>query len=155
MPNTLEGKLNAQGLRFGIVVSRFNEFITGRLRVGSHRLAHPPWRGREQHHRRLGARDLRDPNRGPEVRGSGRFDAVVCLGALIRGATPHFDYLAAEVTKGIAQIGLQTGVPTVFGVITTDNIEQAVERAGTKSGNKGFDAATTAIEMANILRQIA
>ena len=83
---------------------------------------------------------------------SGRFDAVICLGALIRGATPHFDYLAGEVTKGIAQTGLQTGVPTVFGVITTENIEQAIERAGTKSGNKGFDAATTAIEMANLLR---
>jgi 6,7-dimethyl-8-ribityllumazine synthase len=85
---------------------------------------------------------------------SGRYQAVICLGCLIRGGTPHFEYLAAEVTKGVAQIGLQTGVPTIFGVLTTDTIEQAVERAGTKSGNKGFDAAVTAIEMADVVRQL-
>ncbi|HHX41043.1 MAG TPA: 6,7-dimethyl-8-ribityllumazine synthase [Armatimonadetes bacterium] len=155
MPNTLEGKLNAQGLRFGIVVSRFNEFITGRLLSGAidSLIRH----GADESNITVawvpGTFEI--PIVAQKFAASGRFDAVVCLGALIRGATPHFDYLAAEVTKGIAQIGLQTGVPTVFGVITTDNIEQAVERAGTKSGNKGFDAATTAIEMANILRQIA
>jgi 6,7-dimethyl-8-ribityllumazine synthase len=155
VPNTLEGKLNAQGLRFGIVVSRFNEFITGRLLSGAidSLIRH----GADESNITVawvpGTFEI--PIVAQKFAASGRFDAVVCLGALIRGATPHFDYLAAEVTKGIAQIGLQTGVPTVFGVITTDNIEQAVERAGTKSGNKGFDAATTAIEMANILRQIA
>ncbi len=155
MPNTLEGKLNAQGLRFAIVVSRFNEFITGRLLSGA--LDSLIRHGADDSNITVawvpGTFEI--PIVAQKFAASGRFDAVVCLGALIRGATPHFDYLAAEVTKGIAQIGLQTGVPTVFGVITTDNIEQAVERAGTKSGNKGFDAATTAIEMANLLRQLA
>ncbi len=155
MPNTLEGKLNAQGLRFAIVVSRFNEFITGRLLSGA--LDSLIRHGADESNITVawvpGTFEI--PIVAQKFAASGRFDAVVCLGALIRGATPHFDYLAAEVTKGIAQIGLQTGVPTVFGVITTDNIEQAVERAGTKSGNKGFDAATTAIEMANLLRQLA
>ncbi|HOJ23398.1 MAG TPA: 6,7-dimethyl-8-ribityllumazine synthase [Armatimonadota bacterium] len=155
MPNTLEGKLNAQGLRFAIVVSRFNEFITGRLLSGA--LDSLIRHGADDSNITVawvpGTFEI--PIVAQKFAASGRFDAIVCLGALIRGATPHFDYLAAEVTKGIAQIGLQTGVPTVFGVITTDNIEQAVERAGTKSGNKGFDAATTAIEMANLLRQLA
>ncbi|NLB94327.1 MAG: 6,7-dimethyl-8-ribityllumazine synthase [Armatimonadetes bacterium] len=155
MPNTLEGKLNAQGLRFAIVVSRFNEFITGRLLSGA--LDSLIRHGADDSNITVawvpGTFEI--PIVAQKFAASGRFDAVVCLGALIRGATPHFDYLAAEVTKGIAQIGLQTGVPTVFGVITTDNIEQAVERAGTKSGNKGFDAAATAIEMANLLRQLA
>jgi 6,7-dimethyl-8-ribityllumazine synthase len=155
VPNTLEGKLNAQGLRFAIVVSRFNEFITGRLLSGA--LDSLIRHGADDSNITVawvpGTFEI--PIVAQKFAASGRFDAVVCLGALIRGATPHFDYLAAEVTKGIAQIGLQTGVPTVFGVITTDNIEQAVERAGTKSGNKGFDAATTAIEMANLLRQLA
>jgi len=155
VPNTLEGKLNAQGLRFAIVVSRFNEFITGRLLSGA--LDSLIRHGADDSNITVawvpGTFEI--PIVAQKFAASGRFDAIVCLGALIRGATPHFDYLAAEVTKGIAQIGLQTGVPTVFGVITTDNIEQAVERAGTKSGNKGFDAATTAIEMANLLRQLA
>lgn len=155
MPNTFEGKLNAQGLRFAIVVSRFNEFVTSKLLSGAldSLLRH----GAEDANITVawvpGTFEI--PVVTQKFAGSGRFDAVICLGALIRGATPHFDYLAAEVTKGIAQIGLQTGVPTVFGVITTDSIEQAIERAGTKSGNKGFDAATVAIEMANLLREIA
>ena len=135
MPNTLEGKLNAQGLRFAIVVSRFNEFITGGLLSGA--LDSLIRHGADDSNITVawvpGTFEI--PIVAQKFAASGRFDAVVCLGALIRGATPHFDYLAAEVTKGIAQIGLQTGVPTVFGVITTDNIEQAVERAGTKSGN--------------------
>ena len=87
-----------------------------------------------------------------KMAGSGKFDAVICLGAVIRGSTPHFDYVSNEVTKGVAHVGLQTGVPTVFGVLTTDTIEQAIERAGTKAGNKGFDAAMTAIEMSNLLK---
>ncbi|MDH7569317.1 MAG: 6,7-dimethyl-8-ribityllumazine synthase [Armatimonadota bacterium] len=155
MPNIYEGKLSAEGLRFAIVVSRFNEFVTSKLLSGA-----------LDSLIRHGAADsdiaiawvpgtFEIPIVAQKFARSGKFDAVICLGALIRGATPHFDYLAAEVTKGIAQVGLQTGVPTVFGVITTDNIEQAIERAGTKSGNKGFDAANTAIEMANVLRGIA
>lgn len=154
MPNTLEGKLNGQGLRFGIVVSRFNEFITNKLLSGA--LDSLIRHGASEDSITVawvpGTFEI--PIVAQKFAGSGKFDAVICLGALIRGATPHFDYLAAEVTKGIAQTALQTGVPTIFGVITTENIEQAIERAGTKSGNKGFDAATTAIEMANLLRQI-
>jgi 6,7-dimethyl-8-ribityllumazine synthase len=155
VPNTLEGKLNAQGLRVAIVVSRFNEFITGKLLSGAidSLIRH----GAEESDITVawvpGTFEI--PIVAQKLAASQRFDAVVCLGALIRGATPHFDYLAAEVTKSIAHVGLQSGVPTVFGVLTTDSIEQAVERAGTKSGNKGFDAATTAIEMADLLRQLA
>ncbi|NLC58879.1 MAG: 6,7-dimethyl-8-ribityllumazine synthase [Armatimonadetes bacterium] len=154
MPNTLEGQLTAQGLRVAIVVSRFNEFITGKLLAGAldSLIRHGAQDGDITVAWVPGTFEI--PIVAQKLAGSKRFDAVVCLGALIRGATPHFDCLAAEVTKGIAQVGLQSGVPTVFGVITTDNIEQAIERAGTKSGNKGFDAATTAIEMANLLRQI-
>ena len=155
MPNTLEGKLNAQGLRFAIVVSRFNELITSKLLSGA--IDSVIRHGGEDTNITVawvpGTFEI--PVVAQKLAASQRFDAVICLGALIRGATPHFEYLAAEVTKGIAQVGLQSGVPTVFGVLTTDSIEQAVERAGTKSGNKGFDAATTAIEMANLLKQIA
>ncbi len=154
MARTFEGKLTAEGLRFGIVVSRFNEFITGKLLAGALDALV-----------RHGANDaeidvawvpgtFEVPIVTQKMAMSGKYDAVVCLGALIRGATPHFDYLAAEVTKGIAQIGLQSSVPCVYGIITADTIEQAIERAGTKAGNKGFDAAETAIEMANVLRSI-
>ena len=154
MARTFEGKLTAEGLRFGIVVSRFNEFITGKLLAGALDALV-----------RHGANDaeidvawvpgtFEVPIVTQKMAMSGKYDAVICLGALIRGATPHFDYLAAEVTKGIAQIGLQSSVPCVYGIITADTIEQAIERAGTKAGNKGFDAAETAIEMANVLRSI-
>lgn len=154
MARTFEGKLTAEGLRFGIVVSRFNEFITGKLLSGALDALI-----------RHGATDaeisvawvpgtFEIPIVARKMATSRKYDAVVCLGALIRGATPHFDYLAAEVTKGIAQTGLESGIPTVYGVITADTIEQAIERAGTKAGNKGFDAAETAIEMANVLRSI-
>lgn len=154
MARTFEGKLLAEGLKFGIVVSRFNEFITGRLLEGAKDalVRH----GADEANISIawvpGTFEI--PIVAQKMAKSGKYDAVVCLGALIRGATPHFDYLAAEVTKGIAQIGLQSGIPTVYGVITTDSIEQAIERAGTKAGNKGFDAAETAIEMANVLRSI-
>lgn len=155
MPNVLEGKLNAQGLRFAIVVSRFNAFITEKLLSGA--IDSLVRHGADETGITVawvpGTFEI--PIVAQKFAASGRFGAVICLGALIRGATPHFDYLAAEVTKGIAQVGLQTGVPVVFGVLTTDTIEQAIERAGTKSGNKGFDAATAAVEMANLLRQIA
>jgi len=146
-----EGSLVAEGLRFGIVVSRFNEFITQKLLSGC-------IDGLTRHGAVLqdievvwvpGAFEM--PLVAQRM-ASKSYDAVICLGAVIRGATPHFEYVAAEVTKGIAQVGLQTGVPVVYGVITADTIEQAIERAGTKSGNKGFDAALTAIEMANLLK---
>lgn len=154
MPKVLEGKLNAQGLRFAIVVSRFNEFVTSKLLSGA--LDSLVRHGADPERITVawvpGTFEI--PIVAQQFAGSGHFDAVICLGALIRGATPHFEYLAAEVTKGIAQVALQSGVPTLFGVITTDNIEQAIERAGTKSGNKGFDAATAAIEMANLLREV-
>ena len=150
----LEGKLTAEGLRIGIVAARFNEFITNKLLGGAvdalvrHgateadiTLAWVP-----------GAFEI--PLAAQKMAGSGKFDAVICLGAVIRGSTPHFDYVAGEVTKGVAQVTLQTGVPTIFGVLTTENIEQAIERAGTKAGNKGYDCALTAIEMVNLINEI-
>jgi len=155
MPKIYEGQLIAEGLRFGIVASRFNEFITSKLLEGALDAL-----------RRHGAKDtdieiawvpgsFEIPLGAKKMAESGKYDAVICLGALIRGSTPHFDYIASEAAKGIAHVGLATGVPTIFGVITTDNIEQAIERAGTKAGNKGFAAAESAIEMANLLRSIA
>jgi len=148
------GKLEAQGMKFAIVVSRFNEMITGRLLEGCLDAL-----------KRLGAADnnilvvrvpgsFEIPQAGLKLAKSEKYDAVICLGALIRGQTPHFDYLSAEVTKGIAQSALSTGVAMTFGVITADTIEQAIERAGTKSGNKGFDAAMSAVELAQVLKQI-
>ena len=154
MAKTFEGKLTADGLRFGIVVSRFNEFITGKLLDGAldALIRHGAADENISIARVPGTFEI--PIVAQKMATSGKYDAVICLGALIRGATPHFDYLAAEVTKGIAQTGLQSGIPAVYGVITADTIEQAIERAGTKVGNKGFDAAETAIEMANVLRSI-
>lgn len=149
-----EGKLLAQNLRFGIVVSRFNDFIGERL-VG----------GAVDALKRSGASEddidvykvpgaFEIPLIAKKVAGSGRYDAVICLGAVIRGATPHFDYVANEVSKGVASVSLDLGVPIAFGVLTTDTIEQAIERAGTKAGNKGWDAAMAAIEMANLAREL-
>ncbi len=153
MIKTYEGKLTGAGLKIGIVVARFNEFITGKLLSGAldslkrHEVAEEDleimWVP--------GAFEI--PLAAQRMAGSQRYDAVICLGAVIRGATPHFDYVAAEVSKGVAQVGLKADSPVIFGVITADTIEQAVERAGTKAGNKGFDAAVTAIEMANVLRE--
>jgi len=147
-------KLIGTGLRVAIVVSRFNEFITSKLLGGAQDAL-------ERHGVEPGAVDVawvpgafEIPLAAQALARLGRYDAVVCLGAVIRGATPHFDYVAAEVSKGVAQVGLQMGVPVSFGVLTTDSIEQAIERAGTKAGNKGFEAAVTAIEMANLLRLI-
>ncbi len=154
MAKTFEGKLLADGLRFGIVVSRFNEFITGKLLAGALDALIRHGAVDENINVAWVPGTFEIPIVAQKMATSGKYDAVICLGALIRGATPHFDYLAAEVTKGIAQIGLQSGIPAVYGVITADTIEQAIERAGTKVGNKGFDAAETAIEMANVLRSI-
>lgn len=151
---TFEGKLIAEGLRFGIVVARFNEFIGGKLLSGA--LDAIKRHGGSDDNNSVawvpGAFEI--PLVAKRMAHSGKFDAIICLGAVIRGATPHFDMVAGEVTKGIALVGLETGIPVVYGILTTDTIEQAIERAGTKAGNKGFDAAVTAIEMANLMKQL-
>lgn len=152
--NILEGKLLAEGQRVGIVAARFNEFITSKL-LGGAKDAFVRHGGDENQLDVAwvpGAFEI--PLVARKMAESGKYDAVVCLGAVIRGATPHFDMVANEATKGVAQVGLQTGIPVIFGVLTTDSIEQAVERAGTKAGNKGFDAMTTAIEMIDLLKKI-
>ncbi|MBZ2175537.1 6,7-dimethyl-8-ribityllumazine synthase [Schnuerera sp. xch1] len=151
---TYEGKLIAEGLKFAVVVGRFNEFIGSKLLSGA-------IDGLERH----GAKEedieiawvpgaFEIPLIAKKLAKSNKYDAVICLGAVIRGSTPHFDYVSNEVSKGIANISLDTEIPVIFGILTTDNIEQAIERAGTKSGNKGYDAAITAIEVANLLKNI-
>jgi 6,7-dimethyl-8-ribityllumazine synthase len=152
MPRFIEGKLDATGLRFGIIVGRFNSFIAERLLEGAlDAIVRHGGSDDDIHVARVpGSYEI--PLAAKKMAQSGRYDAIICLGAVIRGATPHFDYVAGEVAKGIAQVSLETGLPVAFGVLTTDTIEQAVERAGTKAGNKGFDAAMTAIETANLLR---
>jgi 6,7-dimethyl-8-ribityllumazine synthase len=150
----IQGELQARGLKFALVVSRFNDFITGKLLDGAVDALV-----------RHGAKDddidvvkvpgaFEIPLVAKKMASKGTYSGVICLGTVIRGATPHFDYVAAEVSKGIAQASLETGVPIAFGVITSDTIEQAVERAGSKSGNKGFDAAITAIEMAQVMKKL-
>jgi 6,7-dimethyl-8-ribityllumazine synthase len=150
----VEGNLTAKGVAFGIVASRFNEFITARLLDGA--LDALRRHGADEDKitvaRVPGSYEI--PLVAKKMAASHQYDAVICLGTVIRGATPHFEYIAGEVAKGVAMVGLETGVPVVFGVLTTDSIEQAVERAGTKAGNKGFDAACAAIEMANLLREL-
>ena len=150
-----EGHLVADGLRFGIVVARFNEFITNRLLGGAMDalLRHGADEERIDVAWVPGAFEI--PLAAAKMASSGRYDAVICLGAIIRGATPHFDYVAAEASKGLAMVGLDTGVPVIFGVITADTIEQAIERAGTKAGNKGWDAALSAIEMSDLMRKLS
>jgi 6,7-dimethyl-8-ribityllumazine synthase len=154
MPKTVQGMLDAKGKTFGIAVSRFNEFITQKLLEGALDCLN-----------RHGAADgkitiawvpgsFEIPYAAQRMARSKKFDAVICLGAVIRGQTPHFDYIANEVAKGVARISLDTGVPTIFGVITADTLEQAIERAGTKAGNKGWDAALSAIEMTKLFEQI-
>ncbi len=154
MPKIIEGKLVSSGKKYGIIVSRFNEFISGKLLAGALDAL-----------QRHGVQDgeitvawtpgsFEIPMVARKMALSGHYDAVIALGAVIRGSTPHFDYVAAEVSKGVAHVTLDTQVPVAFGVLTTDTLEQAVERAGTKSGNKGFDAACTAIEMVNLLEQL-
>ncbi len=154
MPETIEGNLDAKGLSFAIVVSRFNDFITGKLLEGclDGLVRHGAEDGKISVIKVPGSFEM--PVAVKKLCGSGKYDAVIALGAVIRGSTPHFEYVAAEATKGLAQTMLQTGVPVAFGVITTDTIEQAIERAGTKSGNKGYSAAMSAIEMCRVLRQI-
>lgn len=154
MPKVVEGRLVSEGKKYGLVVSRFNEFISSKLLGGA-------LDGLARH----GVKDdeitvvwtpgsYEIPLVAKRLAASKEYDAVITLGAVIRGSTPHFDYVAAEAAKGVAHAGMETGVPIVFGILTTDTIEQAVERAGTKSGNKGFDAAVSAIEMVNLLEQL-
>lgn len=152
MPKFIEGNLDATGLRFGIAVSRFNSFISERLLEGAidALVRHGAAAEGIEVVRVPGAYEI--PLASKRMAASGRYDAIICLGAVIRGSTPHFDYVAAEVSKGIAAVSLDSGIPIAFGVLTTDTIEQAIERAGTKAGNKGFEAAAGVIEMVNLLR---
>ena len=154
MPKIIEAKLRAEGKKFALVVSRFNDFITDKLLGGA-----------VDGLLRSGARDkdveivkvpgaFEIPLMAKKMAATGRFHAVICLGAVIRGTTPHFEYVSAEVSKGVANVGLESEIPVIFGIVTTDTIEQAIERAGTKAGNKGWDAAITAIEMANLIEVV-
>jgi len=150
----LEGQLLAEGLRFAIVVSRFNDFICSRLVEGAMDALMRHGASKEQVVlvKVPGAFEM--PLAAKKLAVSGQYDAVICLGAVIRGATPHFDYVAAEVSKGIATVSLDSNIPVTFGVLTTDTLEQAIERAGSKSGNKGSEAAMAAIEMANLYKEL-
>ena len=154
MAKVIEGKLTAKGVTFGIVVSRFNDFINNRLLDGA--LDALNRHGAEDKNISIvkvpGSFEI--PLMAKKLADSGTYDAVICLGAVIRGATPHFEYVSAEVTKGIANVTLDTGVPVSFGILTTDNIEQAIERAGSKAGNKGSECASAAVEMINLLEQL-
>jgi 6,7-dimethyl-8-ribityllumazine synthase len=155
MIRTLEGRLNAEGAAFGIVIGRYNSLVTTQLLEGALDCL-----------RRHGARDeditiawcpgsFEIPQVALQLAQSGSFEAVICLGCVIRGETPHFDYIAAEVTKGVAQVAMHTGVPTAFGILTTENLAQALERAGAKAGNKGWDAAQSAIELVQLGRELS
>jgi len=154
MPEIIEGKLDAKGFKFGLIVSRFNSFICDRLLEGA--LDTLVRHGADQQQltvvRVPGAFEI--PLLAKKMAVSGKYDALICLGAVIRGGTPHFEYVSAEVSKGIASASLETGLPIAFGVLTTDSVEQAIERAGTKAGNKGAEAAMSAIEMINLLGKI-
>ena len=152
--NIYEGKLVSEGIKVGVVCARFNEFIVSKLLSGC-----------QDTLLRHGVRDedmdvawvpgaFEIPLIASKMAGSGKYDAVICLGAVIRGSTSHYDYVCNEVSKGIAAVGLDSGIPVLFGVLTTENIEQAIERAGTKAGNKGYDCALSAIEMVNLIREI-
>ena len=154
MPNTIQGNLNSTGLKFAIVASRFNDFVTNRLLEGAMDALE-----------RTGAVEsdlvivkvpgsFEIPLAAKKLAGSGKYDAVICLGTLIRGETPHFEYISSEVTKGIAMVSLESRIPVIFGVLTADSMEQAIDRAGLKSGNKGYEAAMAAVEMVNLLKQI-
>ena len=155
MPRILEGLLSAEGFRFAIVVSRFNDFISSRLVEGA-------MDALQRHGAKTESIDVAKvpgafeiPLAAKKLCHTEKYDAVICLGAVVRGATPHFDYVAAEVSKGIATVALESSIPVTFGVLTTDNLEQAIERAGSKSGNKGFEAAMAAVEMVNLFKQIS
>ena len=150
----IEGKLNAKNLKFGIVVGRFNEFISSKLLGGALDALTRHDANEEDIEMVWAPGSFEIPMIAKKMAKSGKYDAVICLGAVIRGATPHFDFVANEVAKGVAQAGIETEVPVIFGVLTTDSLEQAIERAGTKSGNKGFDASMAAIEMGNLMKEL-
>ena len=154
MPKTVEGKISAEGFRFGIIVSRFNDFISSRLVEGAMDALsrHGAGEDRITLVKVPGAFEI--PLAARRLTDSGKFDAVICLGTVIRGATAHWEYVAAEAAKGIAMVALESRVPVTFGVLTTDNLEQAIERAGSKAGNKGWDAAMAAMEMVNLFQAL-
>jgi 6,7-dimethyl-8-ribityllumazine synthase len=154
MARTIEGDLNARGMKFGIIASRFNDFITARLLEGAldGLLRHGAAEADIEIVRVPGAFEI--PLVAQKMVSAKKYDAVICLGAVIRGATPHFEYVSAEVSKGVAAVSMESGTPVIFGVLTTDTIEQAIERAGSKSGNKGWDAALSAVEMVSLLKQL-
>ena len=154
MSKVFQGMLLGEGLKFGVVVSRFNEFVTRKLLDGAQDalLRHGVSQGDIDIAWVPGSFEI--PLIVGKLARTKKYDAVICLGAVIRGETPHYEYIATEVTKGIAKIGLETGLPITYGIITADSLEQAIERAGTKAGNKGFDAAVDAIEMANLLKSM-
>ena len=154
MAKVIEGQLSATGLRFAVIVSRFNSFITERLLGGAMDALNRSGAGADMVDVIKVPGSWEVPMVAGEVARQHRYDAVICLSAVIRGETPHFDYVAAEAAKGIAHVALETGVPVAFGVLTTNNLEQAIDRAGAKGGNKGFDAAMAAIESANLLRAL-
>ena len=155
MGKSYEGALIGEGLRFGVVISRFNEFITAKLLEGARDALTRHGVADEDIEVAWTPGSFEIPLVARKMAGSGKYAAVICLAAVIRGGTPHFDYIATEVTKGIASVGLETGLPVIYGVITADTMEQAIERAGTKMGNAGFNAAVSAIEMANLLVAIS
>ncbi|HEY94137.1 MAG TPA: 6,7-dimethyl-8-ribityllumazine synthase [Dehalococcoidia bacterium] len=154
MGKLYEGSLVGKGLKFGIVVSRFNEFITNKLLSGAQDALKRHDVAEEDIDIAWVPGAFEIPVVARKMAQSNKYNAVICLGAVVRGATPHFEYVAAEVSKGIAKIGLETGLPVTYGVVTADTLEQAIERAGTKAGNRGFDAAVDAIEMANLMKNI-
>ncbi len=154
MGKRYEGMLLGEGLRFGLVVSRFNEFITSKLLEGAQDALSRHGVREEDIEIAWTPGSFEIPLVAKKMAETGRYDAIVCLGTVIRGGTPHFDYIAAEVSKGIAKVGLDAGIPLTFGIITADTLEQAIERAGTKMGNAGFNAAMNAIEMANLLKSL-
>jgi 6,7-dimethyl-8-ribityllumazine synthase len=154
MPRILQGRITAEGFRFAIIVSRFNDFISSKLVEGAMDalIRHGVDEEKVSLVRVPGSFEI--PATAKRLAKSGNYDAIICLGAVIRGDTPHFDYIAAEVSKGIANVSLESNVPLTFGVLTTDNLEQAIERAGSKAGNKGWDAAISAMEMVNLFKEL-
>lgn len=154
MAKIVEGYITGKGLKFGIVVSRFNEFITSKLLGGALDALHRHETADEDITVAWVPGAFEIPVAAKRMAESGKYDAVICLGAVIRGSTTHYDYVCNEVSKGVAQVGLSTGVPTIFGVVTTENIEQAIERSGTKAGNKGVDSAMAAMEMVDLFKKL-
>ena len=154
MPKIFEGKISGEGFRFAVIVSRFNDFICSKLVEGAMDALIRHGASDEQVSliKVPGAFEI--PIMAKKAADSNKYDAVICLGAVIRGSTPHFEYVAAEVSKGIASVGIESKIPVTFGVLTTDNLEQAIERAGSKSGNKGWDAAVAAMEMVNLFHEL-